>query len=470
MKSFDHRLQNDLFPKTPAAFDRMIERKLADVCGRSEEPQNTVVRFPAPESAAKPERKVKKIIGRIAIVSAAAVLIICTIGVGTLAVLSGRQKTTPAASASEHPTAVPDAMNTVYAATVDEFLAAIASDTRVILTGDVYNLSAAYEHDGNNHMWREVEDGYELVLCNLENFQIVGSENTVIETDPRHAEVITAEYCTGLVFSDLTIGHTKKPEKCSGEVLQLTECKDTRIENCALYGCGSWGVTAWYCGNLTVAGSEIYECSSGALHLWECTDVEVTESTIRNCGGGGTLADLIYIQDSGVSIRNCDIYENTTESSLIYVGDAETTVFWISIVGTDLHDNHLTHRNNYLINFTNPDPDESDRMTVDGCAFRNNGDNSILPKGSRVFDLDGNELGDAELSAMTLKRADTTQPGGTDACGTLNAETPAPSASAETPVIRNTVHAASVEDFLAAIATSMPWPATAASSCCTASF
>ena len=79
MKSFDHRLQNDLFPKTPAAFDRMIERKLADVCGRSEEPQNTVVRFPAPKSAAKPERKVKKIIGRIAIVSAAAVLIICTI-------------------------------------------------------------------------------------------------------------------------------------------------------------------------------------------------------------------------------------------------------------------------------------------------------------------------------------------------------------------------------------------------------
>ncbi|MBQ1820292.1 MAG: right-handed parallel beta-helix repeat-containing protein [Clostridia bacterium] len=403
MKSFNSRLQNDLFPKKPAAFDRMVRQKLDEVSSQPEESQAATVRFSAAEGKRQPVKTRSKLFVRIGSVAVAAILAVSTLAVGAIAVLAGKEKSTPAVPVAETPTAG----NTVPAATVDEFLAAIASDTTVVLTGDVYNLSAASDYGvggGNHYTWREVEDGYELVLRNLEHFRIVGSENAVIETDPRHAAVLEAEHCLGLSLSDLTVGHTKRPEKCSGEVICLTECTDTRIERCALYGCGSWGITAWYGENLTVTGSEIYECSSGALHIWECAGVSVAESVIRNCGGGGTLADLIYIQDSNVSIRNCDIYENTTEGSLIYVGDAETEICRISLVGVDAHDNRLTHRSKYVLDFTNPDPDESDRMTVHGCSFRNNGDNRILPGSSRVFDLDGNELGEAELQAMTLQR------------------------------------------------------------------
>lgn len=465
MKSFDSRLENDLFPETPEAFRQMITQKLGEVCGGPEEKQAEVVRISEAEAGKKPGRKLAGVFGRIGAVAAAAVLVIGALAAGMIIVFARRTETTSPitenAQAIEtvapEATPVPEVTNTVYAATVDEFLAAIASDTEVILTGDVYNLSAATDYGvdgGNRHMWREVEDGYELVLCNLENFRLVGSENTVIETDPRHAGVLEAENCTGLVFQNLTVGHTQKPEKCSGEVIRLTNCTDTRIDACALYGCGSWGITAWYSGNLTVTDSEIYECSSGALHIWECTGVQVNGSTIRNCGGGGTLADLIYIQDSDVSLLNCDIYENTTESSLIYVGDDGTASHQIVLLGTDVHDNQLVHRSNPLINYNNPGANESTRMTVDGCAFRDNGDNRILPGNSRVFDLDGNALGDAELAAMTLERngsEPTKQPSGTDACGTFAAQLPTPTPSAE-PIAKTTVSVSTVEELLAAIA------------------
>ena len=408
MKSFDARLQNDLFPKKPAAFDRMIEEKLENVCSRSGQ-QGTVIRFPVTEGGKKPLKKTSAIFHRIAIVATAAVLVIGLLAVGAVAVSARKQKTTPAAPVEEQTaaTAVPDATNTVRAATVDEFLAAIASDTSIILTGDVYNLSTASDYGvdgGDKYLWRKVEDGYELVLCNLENCRIVGSEHTVIETDPRHAAVLEAEHCTGLVLTDLTVGHTRKPEKCSGEVICLTNCTDTRIDRCALYGCGSWGITAWHSNGIAALHSEIYECSSGALYIWECGGVEVNDSTIRSCGGGGTLADLIYLQDSDVSIRNCDIYDNKTEGSLIYVGDDGTARHRIVLVGTDVHDNRLTHRGNYLMNYDNPGANENTRMTVDGCAFRDNGDNRILPGNSHVLDRSENELGEAELAAMTLKR------------------------------------------------------------------
>lgn len=465
MKSFNSRLQNDLFPKKPAAFDRMVRQKLDELCGQPEESQAATVRFSAAESKRQPVKTRSKLFGRIGAVAVAAILVVSTLAAGAIAVLAGREKSTPAVPVAEAPTTSsapipteePAAANTVRAATVDEFLAAIASDTTVVLTGDVYNLSAASGYgveSGNQYTWREVEDGYELVLRNLEHFRIVGSENAVIETDPRHAAVIEAEHCVGLSLSDLTVGHTKRPEKCSGEVICLTECADTRIERCALYGCGSWGIAAWYSENLTVTESEIYECSSGALHIWECAGVSVSESVIRNCGGGGTLADLIYIQDSGVSIRNCDIYENTTESSLIYVGDAEPETCQISLVGVDVHDNRLTHGSKYVLDFTNPDPDESDRMIVDGCAFRNNGDNHILPGSSRAFDLDGNELREAELQAMTLKRngsVPTEQPSETESGDVIVSVTPPPAVTEE-PTVQRTVHVSTVEELIAAIA------------------
>ena len=75
------------------------------------------------------------------------------------------------------------ALQSVEAATVEEFLAAIASNTEIVLTGDVYDLQAATEQNGV------------LELCNLEQLYIVGSGNTVL----LHAAIL-AKSCTGFLL------------------------------------------------------------------------------------------------------------------------------------------------------------------------------------------------------------------------------------------------------------------------------
>lgn len=90
MKSFDARLQTDLFPKKPDAFDQMIKRRLDDVCSRQEKSQGTVVPFPTEEANPKPARKTSEIFAHIGAISAAAILVICTLAVGAIAVLSRR--------------------------------------------------------------------------------------------------------------------------------------------------------------------------------------------------------------------------------------------------------------------------------------------------------------------------------------------------------------------------------------------
>ena len=444
MKSFDSRLQKELFPKKPDAFDRMVRRQLKNVCGQPENTKDTVVRFAANENASRSDGTVSKRLARIGAVAAAAVLVLCTLAVGAFGVFAGKEKKTPAAPVDVQSTASagPDTTNTVYAATVDEFLAAIAPDTTIVLTGGTYRLCDASDYGlagGQYYSWSEVKDGYGLRLNGLENFRLIGSGTTRIEADPRDAEVIDAEHCIGLVLSGLTVGHTEKPEKCSGAVIRMNACQDLRIENCALYGCGTWGVTAWNSEGLTVANSVIYECSSGALHLWDCTDVVVSGSTIRNCGGGGTPADLIYIQDSDVSVQNCEIYGNTTEGSLFNVNYDGTAARRISLTGTAVHDNRLTGRNGFIISYLT---DENNRMIVDGCAFKDN-TGKLLPANSRVYDCNGNELDEAALAAMTRKRDDP------DPTAAPASALPTASAGQDTT---NTVSVAAVDEFLAAIA------------------
>ena len=451
MKSFDERLEKDLFPDTPAAVDTLLKKTLADVCSRSEQPekqQEPTVRFRKTETEQPRTKGSISRIRRIGLIAVAAVLVLCTVTVGTLVALKANTDLSPVAAATDVPsadvqtaqatdrpeaTAKADAINTVYAATVDEFLQAIAPDTEIVLTGTVYDLKSASDYGAGvstYYAWIEVEDGFELQLRDLKNFRLVGSGNTLIEAEPRHAQAIGAESCTGLVFSGLTVGHTVKPERCSGEVIYLSACEDVRIENCSLYGCGSWGVSAWYGDRIVITDSEIYECSDGALHLWECGDVRVLESTIRDCGSSESVANLVFIHDCNVTIANCDIYGNDTGSALIsdYMNE---TAHSIALIGTDVHDNGRC---------TAVLEAEDDAVVIDGCAFRSN-KGKILAWSIRAYDLDGNELDESDLAAMTLDRSRY------DA--TPAEPTPAPAVTDPPVTVKE---AATVDEFLQAIA------------------
>lgn len=437
MKSFDRRLQKDLFPKTPAAFRETVSRSIGSVCGQAAPSDNTVVRFPTTENDAKPARKKANLFTRIGTVAVAAVLVISLLAVGTIAVLARRTKLNPAASANgqsetneapatEQPevietpdasdgqskttetpepkaSAEPETVNTVYAATVDEFLAAIAPGTEIVLTGEIYHLTAAsdYGTDGGQYYnWKEVEDGYELVLHDLEDFRLIGSENTQILTDPRDAAVIRVGNCTDITFMNFTAGHKLLPYVlCSGPVLELSDCTNTRIENCGLFGCGRVGVNASGCSALTIADCDIYECSNEGIDLFECRNVVIDACKLRDCGLRKLsddvepygASDIFFIGScEHIIISDCDVYGNKACSVIGCAGSKDVILY-----GTLVYDNTLDD----VISI------EDAEMIVYGCEFRHSGD--FLYKTSYPYtirDQDGNEIGETELREMKLER------------------------------------------------------------------
>ena len=162
--------------------------------------------------------------------------------------------------------------------TEDEFLAAIAPNTRIILDGESFDLSSAsnYGLAGNDwYFWAKCYDGYELVLQNLENFSIAGQgkAKTTISATPRYANVLSFLNCREIELSAFTAGHTEEPGMCVGGVLKLVNSDDIYIQGCGLFGCGTIGIDASSCKGLTVTDTEIYDCSLAGLSMVGCREV-----------------------------------------------------------------------------------------------------------------------------------------------------------------------------------------------------
>lgn len=178
----------------------------------------------------------------------------------------------------------------IHVSTVDEFLAAIASDTTIYLEPGTYDLSKSATYGsvgGDFYHWEMDYDGPELVISGVSNLTIegAGKDQVTIVAIPRYANVLRFERCSGLILRNFTAGHTQAPGECSGGVIQLMNTSNTNIEGCGLYGCGIIGVWAMDCSNLSVVGTEIYECSSGAVWLYSCHNVSVDYCDIHDIGG-----------------------------------------------------------------------------------------------------------------------------------------------------------------------------------------
>ena len=83
---------------------------------------------------------------------------------------------------------------TVHVSTVDEFLAAIAPDTEIILDADFYDLSTAagYGKTGTTYYrWEEVFDGVQLTIQDVSNLTIRAEGDDIkahtLSARPRYA-------------------------------------------------------------------------------------------------------------------------------------------------------------------------------------------------------------------------------------------------------------------------------------------
>ena len=173
--------------------------------------------------------------------------------------------------------------------TVDQFLAAIASDTKIILAEGTYDLSTAknYGNNAQNYYWEDNYDGPSLVIAGVTNLTVegAGQGKTTISAVPRYANVLTFENCFGITVKNFTAGHTIEPGYCMGGVLMFRYSDSLLVENCGLYGCGTYGVQTDSSPNLQIVNCEIYECSYGGVQFWDSENISISGTTFRDLEG-----------------------------------------------------------------------------------------------------------------------------------------------------------------------------------------
>ena len=173
--------------------------------------------------------------------------------------------------------------------TVDEFLEVIGPDRTIVLDGTNFDLSTAQNYGGIGtefYSWEETYDGPQLVIHDVSNLTIKAKNAdpaaTTLEALPRYANVLVFKNCGNVTVTGFTAGHTREKGACSGGVIYLSDCKNIRVEDMRLYGCGVTGVDTFMCSGIDVINTEIYECSAGAVYFSLTSDINFKDCNIHD--------------------------------------------------------------------------------------------------------------------------------------------------------------------------------------------
>jgi len=175
---------------------------------------------------------------------------------------------------------------TIHVSTSADFLNAIGSNRTIIIDADLYDmtdvlrqkpqLEVSYEKaatTGKKVFYVSEFDGPELHIANVQNLTIsAGSDIIMFVTDPRYANVISFDRCSGVVIKGITFGHSEEGY-CSQGVLGFTDCSDFRVDRCDLYGCGTEGICVAGCENMVFKATKIRDCSYHIMHLGNSSDI-----------------------------------------------------------------------------------------------------------------------------------------------------------------------------------------------------
>lgn len=344
----------------------------------------------------------------------------------------------PTKKAAPEPTAEPLPEGTVEVGTVDELLAALAPNTTILLKEGEYDLTTAADYGDEGlrgcYSWELVLGGAQLNITGLRGLRLVGQGQVSIVTRPRYADVIRFADCWDLTLEGLTLGHTKAPGGCIGDVLHLDACDGVCLENCRLYGCGVLGVSAMGCESVTLRNCRIDSCSSGAVYASGCRDMRLEDCSVSDCGlgqegAGGSL--FLLDQCKGFALVNCEISGNRVQELVQNYWSEQ-----VSLLGCRVEQNHFLNAVFVLM---------GRGVTVDKCAFRLRGSERYYAQGGSVMARtpEGKDLTQGDLDAMAQERAEYAGPA---------AQTVSEPERTQQPDGTYEVHVSTAEELIAAIA------------------
>ncbi len=193
--------------------------------------------------------------------------------------------------------------------------------------------------------FESVFDGYELVISDVENLTIIGTDNTLsrLLTQPRYADVIKFINCRNLSLQNLELAHTKDAGFCRGSVLSFGNCQTVQIDQCVLVGSGTHGIEAQVLSDLTCRASVIKECTYGILCLDRAAVVRFEDCQFYE-NAGFSMVDLADCEQ--VSFINCLMYDNASDSRYGFYDDFMFNIWQsqqIEVVDCQLYNNQVPY-------------------------------------------------------------------------------------------------------------------------------
>lgn len=189
-------------------------------------------------------------------------------------------------------------MKTANVSTAEELLAAIASDTKIILAPGVYNMGKEY-----------------LSMSHIENLEIYGNGQAEITTEAGHRRVISTYDSNNIIFSGFTVGHDVPKYGCGkdGNVFGIFRSNNIEINNCDMYGCGFYGIESEK-STIIVNDSTIRDCMSGITCEWN-TGSNITFnncSLLRNAYDDNEAINCAAFDGNrcNITLNNCNFVEN----------------------------------------------------------------------------------------------------------------------------------------------------------------
>jgi parallel beta-helix repeat protein len=172
------------------------------------------------------------------------------------------------------------------------------------------NISRAFPAINANVRWINVHDGKELLINDVSHLELTG---TKILADPRYAWVLNFEGCHSLALRGLTVGHTKSGY-CRGGVLRFENCSNVTVENCELFGSGTYGIEFLNCENIEIVGTTVKECTYGAVNI-----TNVSNAAFRDCKFQDNTGFELFKLDGvieAVTLQDCEFSRNQIEGAI----------------------------------------------------------------------------------------------------------------------------------------------------------
>lgn len=247
--------------------------------------------------------------------------------------------------------------NIIEADTPQDIVSNIGNYTKIILKDKEYNLSELdSSYIPSDYISKEeLYKGYDYIMKDLTHFSIEAADNASpsIVTESSYANVLCFKDCQGIQLKNLTVGHKAEKGYCTGGVVYFENCAVINVDNCHLYGCGTYGISTLNSADISVTNTEIYECSYGLIDLDASTSITFDNCIFRD---SQMFSMFDFLDCTDICISNSVISDNTSDNcALIDAYNSENITF----VNCDFKNNTYNQLS------------KSESITLTGCNITN---------------------------------------------------------------------------------------------------